>query len=1385
MKGSIGRGLCLAGLVGAMTGFCPRARALTIIPTFNWSATDQYIDPDGVNRTADLIPIMEYAASYWESIILDEHTIQVDFYWKDIIHLGDTAQNAYDAADRVTDCTIRIDTGIEYPSGEWCALPLYLDPVPSDSVEYDMRPTVYHTLAPQRQLDWFDGSPPAGLEASYHGHPLAASGPEVDRTDVLSVLLHEIGHVLGVGGRLWQPETGDGDYDFNPAWIGGASAAVNCYDAVDNRIHLAPTQALMHPFIASRERRLPGTADILAEAASAGWTQLNIPRRHFLGGSDYNTPSNWILGQMPDGDDDVFVCAGGTSAVSMSDDATARSLYVAEGSWLNTGPHRLDVAETVTLASAYGDPQKLTVGAAGRVVSPHLLLRSGTVEVDGGILDVPNTLQCWDPDGKSGAIRVDGGLLRTGILALGGSGYDVTLTVAEDAGLRVNQLHDIPDALVLDGAFEFGHADSAHGSREHTVSAGQVMTVGGWFTVGYDAEATVTVSGGGRIESGQLDVGVYDVPGHVVVTGPDSRWENTADVTVGLWGAGEATVSSEGYLGCEDGYIGLETIGDGSATVSGPYSLWNCTAGMHVGFHGIGTLDIANGGNVRSTHGVISYWPDGEGEVVVGGLGATWTNHTSLYVGGRPTAPGGPGTLEVNPGGVVEVAGMLKVWGPGIVDVTGADALLIADEVNVETSAGASLTIGTGGTFRTNGLTGLGISTLLGGNLQIGHSGGSGSGSYDVLPENTLTVAKEFSVGYNAPGVLTISAGGSAYSGGTGATSYVGHESGAEGEAIVSGSWVCGGAIRVGHRGTGTLEVRPGGRVTSQDATVGHGANGKGTVHVDGASATWENAGGLQLGNNGVGTMAVTSGGKVTTAWANIGRYPDANGQAIIDGEGSDWTSTGGTFYIGHEGFGALTVMAGGSVHGDLAHVAHIPTSTAILTVQDPNSQAVFTGDFHVGHAGTGYTTVSGGGTLTTPVATLGDQPAGYGAVVVRGRESSWVNAGGLQVARYGTGELSIHSQGRVETAWVNIGRNADANGSAAVKGAGSVWTSTGTFHVGYDGAGSVTARDGGRLETTAGYIARNPGSSGEAIVEGAGSKWVNSGSLWVGGDELAAGGTGRLTVRDGAEVDIAGNLYLWAGGEAEFSGGLVRVDLLAMDDSLGGEFHWTGGTLYAQRVRGYLVNNGGTFAPGGSVGFTDVDGSYTQAATGTLQIEISGSDNTDPLAPDYDAVRITDGASLAGTLELNWLPLIGDPNSKFGGAYDVLTYTSHFAGGFDAFAGTIDESYVADINYVHPLDDGNYAVRVILHDVLPGDCDVDGDVDGDDLDVIEAGMAGFEPVCEWSSGDVSLDGAVDHIDYLLWKAHAGESTPGGGLPEPATALLLAMGGLAVIRWRR
>jgi hypothetical protein len=136
--------------------------------------------------------------------------------------------------------------------------------------------------------------------------------------------------------------------------------------------------------------------------------------------------------------------------------------------------------------------------------------------------------------------------------------------------------------------------------------------------------------------------------------------------------------------------------------------------------------------------------------------------------------------------------------------------------------------------------------------------------------------------------------------------------------------------------------------------------------------------------------------------------------------------------------------------------------------------------------------------------------------------------------------------------------------------------------------------------------------------------------------------------------------------GDMTLSGGTLQG---AGDFTLNGVFTWTGGTIsmtgdfynqtgsvFNAKVAGPMgvgtFYNDGTLFMGSSPGALAINGSYTQGAGGSLDIELGGLTQ----GATYDLLEITGKATLNGTLNVN---LYGGFTPISGNQFDVITYAS------------------------------------------------------------------------------------------------------------------------------
>ena len=654
---------------------------------------------------------------------------------------------------------------------------------------------------------------------------------------------------------------------------------------------------------------------------SAGDAPAGVTRTWISGSGDWFQPSNWSPNGIPAQDDTLSVLSGSPVA----------------SSWVH-----IDDGGSIGIAGpGQGWFSDLFVGETS----------SGTLAITGGGT-VSNT---W-----AGLGQYSSGI---GTMTVEGAGSTYTSSHDLEVGSEgTGTLTITSGGAVSNRTTWIGYSTGADGTVTVT-GAGSTWTNSSYLDVGRDSTGALTISNGGAVSNQWAHLGEeLGATGTVTVDGAGSTLTNSGGFTVGDNGTGTLAISSGGAVSDAEGSIGAWSGSNGAVTVDGAGSTWTNSGNLYVGFFGTGTLTLSNGGAVSNGVGDIGYGSGSSGTVTVEGAGSTWTNSASLSVG---NSSGGAGSLTVQNGGEVNVGGTLKVWGAGTVNLNG-DGLIVADEVELVSGA----TFNTAGecTLRVNTLTGFGDHPSVAGSLQIGHAGGSGSGSHSVGAGQSLDAALTLTVGYSANGTLTIQDGASV----SNSTGTIGLESPSSGTVTVEGAgstWTNSTMLYVGHEGTGTLTVTNGGAVwDTMGAYLGARAGGMGTVTVDGAGSTWSNSGNLSVGGHGTGTLTISDGGAVSNGIAAYIGYGGGGsiGTVTVEGSGSTWTNSG-KLYVAFFGTGTLSVTSGAAASNTDGYIGHYLGATGTATVDGAGSSWTNSGSLYVGGrsgtaGGTGELTIQNDG---------------------------------------------------------------------------------------------------------------------------------------------------------------------------------------------------------------------------------------------------------------------------------------------------------------------------------------------------------------------------------------------------------------------------------------
>ena len=637
--------------------------------------------------------LFQYAASHYEERFPTLGDLKINF-WYEVMdsNNGATFQVRSPGPTREADIRIRSNRS------DW-----FIDPTPWNDSEFNMRQTLWRDLSSSTQEARYNFTSstdiPSTFEVSYTGRAVSG-GPADGRKDMLSVILHEFGHALGVTGRtdLARAETGDGDYDFTPAFVFGQDLAAEVLSS-NNTAHLDLRSSLMYRSVGEDQRRRPSHTDLFAMASGSGVVRVNVPRKEYYGDGNWSDNYRWSGNRQPTAADEVFIRDDHT--VVVSSDQQAHRLHVAESAivFIST-PAVLDVSSQVTVTgsgtslhifgvdSEFDASAGLTVEdqAEIRMTSGKLIFgtfdlkesatlvstsfsgpgtsevqarfrfhNAGTIRAEGDshlILKAffNNGIDPWDLDGPNGTGRIEatGGDITIESGTFDGP-FEGTMEVGPGHFLRINEPWTNNGTLMLNGGNSV--SDSA------TLSGGDIATGSG---------SDINVSGHARVET------------PLTVNGSLTANQANVLVTDSLWVGWTTQGGSEtGQLAMTDSHLEVERFlvvgsGDGAqGTAQFTDSTVTANRRMYVGVGGgQGSVHFQGSTATVSELDIGTQGPGSQGTVEVEAGTLTIQDHLDLGQGA---------TLSVGDGGRVVVNTGLSVPSGATVEVAGGELNLAAE----------------------------------------------------------------------------------------------------------------------------------------------------------------------------------------------------------------------------------------------------------------------------------------------------------------------------------------------------------------------------------------------------------------------------------------------------------------------------------------------------------------------------------------------------------------------------------------------------------------------------------------------------------------------------------------------------------------------------------
>jgi fibronectin-binding autotransporter adhesin len=747
--------------------------------------------------------------------------------------------------------------------------------------------------------------------------------------------------------------------------------------------------------------------------------------------------------------------------------------------------------------------------------------------------------------------------------------------------------------------------------------------------------------------------------------------------------------------------------GPGSLLVDGGTLLVTDDLHLNEGSAGLASMAVRSGGSVTSVDTVVGFSSAFNTSFLISGAGTTY-NSTNDFTVGRSGA--GVATLTVDEGAVLTsvTSGIAPLGGAANsqATVTGSGSRWsttgaftvgsgVAGTLNITAQGtvyvGTSLNIGSTSNVNLNGGT-LRFNTGL--NLNhITYTAGTlqFAGNRTLDSDSTITY---FYGGFVAPPAsITIPAGKGLHVEGNSSQFQNNRTVTVNGGSLTSTNHTIGTILN----GGGFLVVNSGGTMTTtSNVTLGDVANSFGTATVGGAGSSWNIGGSATVGSSGTGTLSIQD-----EALVHIGSALSINSLSTV-------TLNGGTLRFNTiSGLNRLTYTFGTI---QLAGDRGVGADATITTLY---------GAFPTLPTGKGLT-VEGTATLTKPLTIEG------GAFKATNLA---VDTGGSLIFNHGILELTGGSVTGLSNLIIPANGEVRASGAATARitaVAGSTITATGDLTLGDAALPNGFYSNG---DVVVGPNTVTLADANDAVFDSAALVTLGAG-----------GGPGALVAANGLTLDFGGNVTGYGTVDTPNSAttplinnGHISGSSVAEPLSLAG---------YVKGVGTFdNVTFNGTFSPGFSPAILSV-GNVALSPTSTLIMEIGGSSP----GSGYDQLLSLGTLAFDGTLQIS---LINGFNPSLGQSFHLFDSVA-LSGDFDAInlpsLGPGLGWNTSQLNTTGVLS---------VSAGLPGDFDLDGDVDGRDLLV-------------WQR-NTSLGDLAD------WQANYGTEALSASfaVPEPASLVLV------------